>query len=108
LFQSVMQVSQRWSRRSGAVTREMLKLDLGQDLDLRRRALGDSFARAWFTSDRVDVSAVVRHNFSERRLNQLSTDLSVALWTGAAVSAGYENITIQGPERFRRGIDSLV
>lgn len=108
LFQSVMQVSQRWSRRSGAVTREMLKLDLGQDLDLRRRALGDSFARAWFSWGRVATSAVVRHNFSERRLNQLSADLSVDLWKGAGVSVGYENITIQGPERFRRGIDSLV
>lgn len=108
LFQSVTQLSQRWSRRLGAVNYEMLRLDLGQDWDLRRRALGDSFARAWFSWGRVDASAVVRHNFSERRLNQLSADLGVNLWTGAAVSVGYENITIQGPERFRRGIDSLV
>jgi len=108
VFQSVTQLSQRWSRRSGSAIQEILRLDLGQDWDLRRRLLGDSFVRADLRWGPVSTGAVARYNLRDHRLNLLSAGLSVSPWPGGYASVGYENITIEGPERFRRGIDSLV
>jgi LPS-assembly protein len=108
LFQSVMQLSQSWSRRSGSATQEILRFDLAQDWDLRRRMVGDSFVRANLRWGPATTGAMARYNFRDHRLNLLSTWLNVSLWAGGSVAVSYENITIQGPERFRRGIDSLV
>lgn len=108
LLQAVAEVSQKLWLRQGAGVRELLRLDLGQGFDLKKRYLGDSYARLAASVGWVGLDAVGRYNFSQARLTQISANLNVDDGRGHAVYGRYDRLVTSGPDRVRRGIDALV
>ncbi len=108
VFQAIAQVSQRFALRKGQVTSELLRFDLGQDLDLRGSRAGDSFARSVFIYGIINASALMRYDIPGNRLTQLAAYLNLYPAPWISLYGGYDNLTLDGPERFRRGVDALV
>jgi LPS-assembly protein len=50
----------------------------------------------------------MRYDLPGNRLTQLAAYLNLYPAPWINVSAGYDNLTLDGPERFRRGVDALV
>ncbi len=110
VFQAVAQVSQKVALRKGKgqLTTELFRFDVGQDLDLRGSRAGDSFARSTFTYGIVSGYALMRYDIPGNRLTQLAANLNIYPAPWINLYGGYDNLTIDGPERFRRGVDALV
>ena len=108
LLQAVAQVSQRFAIRKGQVTTELFRFDLGQDLDFRNQRAGDSFVRSTFTYGLLSASGLLRYDIPGGRLTQLVANVNANPTSWLSVYAAYQNLAIDGPERFRRGIDTLV
>jgi LPS-assembly protein len=108
VFQAIAQVSQKFALRKGQSTSELLRFDLGQDLDLRGSRAGDSFARSAFTYGIVNATALMRYDIPGNRFTQLAIYLNIYPAPWISLNGGYDNMTLDGPERFRRGIDALV
>jgi len=108
LFQAVAQVSQKFALRKGQVTTELLRFDLGQDFDFRKQRAGDTFARSTFTYGLLSASALLRYDIPGGRLTQLVTNVNAYPTSWLSLYAAYQNLSIDGPEHFRRGIDALV
>lgn len=118
---AVAQVTQSLHWQQGGRSREVLRLTLGQGMDLSSRedALGDAqadgwsslrdtFARLSASYGLVNVGGQVRFDPYTAKVTQLSADTSIHNGRGAALYARYDDILAEGSERFRRGLDTLV
>lgn len=108
LLHAVAEVDQRLLLREGGQVLELARLDVGQGVDLLARRLSDTYARLQVRRGWVAMDAVGRYNLTERRLSQASASVSVDDGKGHAVSARYEHLVVDGSDRQRRRLDSLV
>lgn len=109
ITQLVAQVSQRLLRREGLATRELLRLDLGEELDLRAdHPPRDAFARLGTDLLGLHLAGLVRYDVRGRRLAQLSGSASVDLWGRASLYGIYNNLLLGGSAAERRGLDTLI
>lgn len=106
-LQAAAELRQRLLRKEGDLTRELLRLDLGQGLDLSEGRLGDAFGRLAGSLGPVSFQGAAHYELASRRLALLSTQASLDTGRGQ-VAAGYQNLLLQGSERSRRGLDALV
>ena len=112
LMHLVAEVRQTLIQRRGAQTLEIARLDLGQGLDLLAAdlggTLGESFGRLLLSHGPVNLFSTVRYDSAHQRLTQLSARAAVEDLAGHGISFGYERLYIEGSERTRAGIDSLL
>ncbi|HLL55147.1 MAG TPA: LPS assembly protein LptD, partial [Myxococcaceae bacterium] len=91
LFQLVAELRQRlWMKEGygeGAGIREVLRLDLGQGVDLRGGGLGDSYARLSGALGWVTLDAVGRYNVPAAQVTQLSATCGLDDGRGDALYA---------------------
>jgi len=109
ITQVVAQVSQTLLQRQGMETRELLRLDLGEELDLRAaHPPRDAFARIGTELWGVHLLGLARYDVLGRRFSQLTGSASVRLFDRLSVYGVYNNILLGGSALQRRGIDTLV
>jgi LPS-assembly protein len=109
---AVAQVTQTLFVGEAHQRREVLRLTLGQGMDLSAGAdapvLRDTFARlsaAWLV---VSAGAQVRWDPKSSQITQFSADATLDSGKGAALYGRYEDLLVVGSDRLRRGIDTLV
>jgi LPS-assembly protein len=109
---AVAQVSQTLFLGEAAQRREVLRLTLGQGMDLSASEgtpmLRDSFARVSAAWRVLSAAANVRFDPNELQVTQLSAELALDNGKGAALYGRYEDLLVVGSDRLRRGIDTLV
>lgn len=111
---AVAQVTQALQLEEGAQRREVLRLTLGQGMDLSREkdedqpVLRDTFARLSAQWGVIHAGGQLRWDPTSTRVSQLSTDLTLDNGRGAALYGRYDDVLVVGSERLRRGIDALV
>src|SRR5262249_29407867 len=76
--------------------------------DFRKERAGDSFIRSTFTYGLLSASGLLRYDIPAGRLTQLVATVNANPVSWLSLYGAYQNLSIDGPERFRRGIDSLV
>lgn len=107
----VVEVSQRLASSTQGVVRDLARLDLGLPFDLgyrSERRLGDAYARAWLGLDRVTFEGLLRYSLEEERLTQIAGSASLNDGKGNHAYVRYDNLVVDGGDRLRRGIDTLV
>jgi LPS-assembly protein len=107
LFQAVAEVDQRLMLRQGATVQELMRLDLGQDLDLKGRRVGDTFARFATGLGAYGLDGVARFSLIERRLTQLSGTFNFDDHRGSGAYVRLDHLVTDGPDRLRAGSDEL-
>jgi len=107
LFQAVAQVSQRLWLRQGTAARELLRLDVGQGVDLKRSVLGDTYARLGAALGPVSADAVARYNVPQGRFTQVTAACTVDDGKGDSLYGRYDRVVTKGSDRIRRGVDML-
>lgn len=111
-LQAVAQVTQALQVEQGAARRELLRLTLGQGMDLSatggQSVLRDTFARLNASWGPFVAGGQVRVDPNTLAITQLSADAGVDTGKGFAVYARYDDLLAVGSERLRRGIDALV
>jgi LPS-assembly protein len=109
---AVAQVSQTLFTGEGAQSREVVRLTVGQGMDLSAGegvpVLRDSFARLGASWRVLNAAAQVRFDPNKLEITQLSADLSLDNGRGSALYGRYEDLLVVGSDRLRRGIDTLV
>jgi LPS-assembly protein len=106
--QAVVQISQRLVLREGLATRELLRLDLGQELDLKAGEGRDAYGRLGLQLAHFTFEGVARFDGVGKRFSELSASGALTLAPGARVFAAYDDIRFGGSARERRGVDTLV
>lgn len=109
ITQAVAQVSQKLVQRQGLATRELLRLDLGEELDLRAaHPPRDAFARVGTELWGLHLLGIARYDVVGKRLAQLTGSASIAFAQRAALYAVYNDLLVGGTALQRRGLDTLV
>jgi LPS-assembly protein len=120
---AVLEVSQSLQRKQGDNRKELLRLRVGQGLDLTRHAptlgggsqgeeggglLRDTYARLNASAGVLNAGALVRFDPHTSQISQLSADAGIDNGQGEALYARYDDLLAVGSDRLRRGIDALV
>lgn len=109
---AVAQVTQALQLEEGAQRREVLRLTLGQGMDLSPAGddpvLRDTFARLSAQWRVIFAGGQVRWDPNTSRVSQLTADVTLDNGKGAALYGRYDDVLVEGSERLRRGIDALV
>jgi LPS-assembly protein len=109
MTQARVQLSQRLFRSGGTDATELVRLDLGQELDFRQaHKARDSYARAQLHLGPFSANAVVRYDLPGRQLAEVSTTGGVAFGQRLSVWAGYDDLIAGGSARQRQEIDALI
>jgi LPS-assembly protein len=109
ITQVVAQVSQALLQRQGLATRELLRLDLGEELDLRAaHPPRDAFARLGTDLWGIHLLGLARYDVLGRRFSQLTASASVRLFDRVSLYGVYNNLLLGGSALQRRAIDTLV
>lgn len=108
LWQAVAEVRQEVGIKTAGAYRELLRLDVGQGVDLRSRTLADTYARASVKEGIFLGSAVARYDIPRRLISQISANIVVDAGGGTALWLGYDNLLDVGSDPLRKGIDALV
>ncbi|MBX5481169.1 MAG: LPS-assembly protein LptD [Myxococcaceae bacterium] len=108
IWQAVVQVRQTLERRQGASRQELLRLDLGQDFDLRSGRTGDSFGRFSLRQGPLTLAALGRYDLDRRLPSQISAQLNVDDGKGTGMWLSYDRLLDVGSDPQRAGIDELV
>lgn len=108
LLQAIAEVRQQLLRREGAGWRELVRLDVGQGVDLARQVPGEAFARLIFSQTYVDGGVLARYQPASGRWPLLAAWGQVHDSRGDAVLCRYERLSPDGTDRSRRGIDALL
>jgi LPS-assembly protein len=108
LLQAMVGVDQRLLSRTGGQVHELVRLDVGQGVDLLARRLSDSYARLQLRFGWVALDTVGRYSLPERRVTQASASVTVDDGQGRSAYGRYELLVVDGSERQRRRLDSLV
>jgi len=107
LLQAMVHVSQRLWLRQGTSAQELLRLDLGQGVDLQRGLLGDTAARLGVALGPVRADAVARYNAPLGRFTQVAATCTLDDGQGDALYGRYDRGVTRGSDRIRRGVDML-
>jgi LPS-assembly protein len=108
---AVVGVDHRLFYRRDGVTREVLRLDLGQGFDLSAPSatvVRDTFARVSTASGPLRASGIARYDANSGQFTQISANLTIDNGQGEALWAQYDDLVDVGPDALRRGIDALV
>lgn len=109
ITQMVAQISQKLLRRTGLGVSELLRLDVGQEFDLRAaHPPRDAFARVGTQLGGLNLTGIARYDVQGRRLSGLSGSAAFNFGTVAGLYAVYDNLLFGGTARERRGLDTLV
>jgi LPS-assembly protein len=115
-------VDQRLFHRRDGVTREVLRLDLGQGFDVSSLAgsllqgevdpagsrVRDTFARVSTGTGPLRGTGIARYDLRSGQFSQISANLTIDNGKGEALFAQYDDLLDVGSDALRRGIDALV
>jgi LPS-assembly protein len=104
LLQAIAAVSTRLSRRSGG---EMLRLEVGQGLDLAAGTLGDSFGRLELRPRYFSATTTARFDSQGGRFSAANANLGLDDGHGDGLWLGYDFLADGGTDRMRAGLDDL-
>lgn len=112
LLQLNAEVRQHLFARAGSSTRELLRLDLGQGVRLSSptgpAGLADSYARLSAMLGPLTLGGSCRYDSSQRAIRQLAATLGLDTHRGQSAWMSYDNLSLEGSDRTRRGLDVLV
>jgi LPS-assembly protein len=86
---------------------ELVRLEVGQDVDLRAGKAADTFARLDVSPRYVGASATARYDWALRRVALVGAGLHVDDGRGDVLSLGYDHLAFGGTDRMRAGLDQL-
>jgi LPS-assembly protein len=109
LSQAVAQVSTTLAGRQGKVGTELVRLDVGQEINLRHLDnMGDTFALLRGRVGGFTSEAGARYNTQAERLAQAWVMARVTDTRKDSVDARYDGVLFGGSDRQRAGVDELV
>lgn len=107
VWQGMVGLRQRLTREVENQARPLLQLDVGQQVDLRNKTVGEAFA--WLESEwglfRGGVGT--RFDVGRQRLTQVSAKAELDLGAGRGFWAGYDNLADEGTGETARPLDLL-
>jgi LPS-assembly protein len=106
--QAVAQVRQELALLGEGGYRPLVRLDLGQGLDLQEQVLADAFARFSLWYGPAFLGALTRYDPSAGALAQVSASAGVDNGRGSGLYAAFDRLHEAGADRQRRGLDALV